>query len=63
MIRMPAEWEPQRAVWLAWPHDVFGRGYCVKLEGTYIQLVEMMKASQIVRIVVLNQQHQEHIEQ
>lgn len=63
MIRMPAEWEPQRAVWIAWPHDLFWLGYCMKLEGTYLRLVELMKTSQIVVIVVPNQQYQDHVEQ
>ncbi len=61
MIRMPAEWEPQKAVWIAWPHDMFERGYCMKLEGTYLRLVQLMKTSQIVRIIVPNQQYQEHV--
>lgn len=62
MIRMPAEWEKQEAVWVAWPHNLFWPGYSLKLEGTYLRLIEIMKASQIVRIIVPDKFCQWHIE-
>jgi len=32
--RIPAEWEPHEAVWLAWPHDTISFGSLSELEGT-----------------------------
>lgn len=63
MIRMPAEWERQGAVWIAWPHNLFWPGYRMKLEGTYLRMVELMKTSQIVRIIVPNQLYKKQISQ
>ena len=39
-LRFPAEWEPQSAVLLAWPHE--GTDWAPRLEGverTYVALV------------------------
>ncbi|MBI4778979.1 agmatine deiminase family protein [Candidatus Falkowbacteria bacterium] len=60
---MPAEWEKQRAVWIAWPHECKSKGYAMKLEGTYLRLVELMQTGQIVQIVVPSRRYREHIEQ
>lgn len=61
-VRMPAEWEKQQAVWISWPHDYFWPGYSLKLEGTYLRLIELMKTSQSVHIIIPNEQYQRHIE-
>jgi len=61
-VRMPAEWEKQQAVWIAWPHDYFWPGYSMKLEGTYLRLIELMKTSQSVHIIIPDKQYQLHIE-
>ena len=37
--RMPAEWEPHAATWLAWPHNV----------GTWPEQLEQVKAIYFVR--------------
>ncbi|MFH1236503.1 MAG: agmatine deiminase family protein [Parcubacteria group bacterium] len=62
-VRMPAEWEKQQAVWISWPHDFFWPGYSLKLEGTYLRLIELMKTSQSVQILIPNKNYENHVEQ
>lgn len=53
---MPAEWEPQKATWLAWPHneddwpDRFG-----PIPWAYVEFIRTIAAAQKVRLVVKNQ--------
>ncbi len=53
--RLPAEWEPQDAILLAWPHA--GTDWAVNLadvEATYVALVDAITKSQRVVLVVAN---------
>lgn len=60
--RIPAEWEEQKSVWLAWPHDNLCRGYLAKLNQMYLHLTEIMRRDQLVRIAVAGPKAQESIE-
>ena len=39
--RMPAEWEPQEAVWLSWPHNelTWPAGMLAEVERSYIEII------------------------
>ena len=52
--RMPAEWEPQEAVWLSWPHNelTWPDGMLANVEGTYIQVIEALHAGQKINLLV-----------
>ncbi len=52
-FRMPAEWEPQEAVWLAWPHnaETFGK-YLDEVQTTYIELIKVISPAQHVHLCV-----------
>ncbi len=51
--RLPAEWEPQAAVWLAWPASVAdwpGKGGAIP--WVFAELVRHLAESQVVRLIV-----------
>ena len=50
-LRWPAEWEPQDAVWISWPHrqDLWNGGLS-QLSATYAQLVAALSPYAVVRI-------------
>ena len=61
--RMPAEWEEQEAVWIAWPHnEITWPGMLKDVEETYVRFVEAMHEGQIVRILVNDVNEQARIE-
>jgi agmatine deiminase len=52
-FRMPAEWEPQTAIWLSWPHnldtwDVF----LAKVRQTYVQIIQALHTDQKIHLLV-----------
>ena len=50
-LRWPAEWEPQSAVWLSWPHrDDLWRGGLHELHAAYARLVAAISPFAEVRI-------------
>ncbi|MCA9088309.1 MAG: agmatine deiminase family protein [Planctomycetaceae bacterium] len=55
-FRMPAEWEPQEAVWLSWPHkqeswpDAFA-----PVPGVFVELARNIALSELVRINVADE--------
>lgn len=50
-LRWPAEWEPQEAVWLSWPHrDDLWQGGLRELTGHYARLVAAISPFAEVRI-------------
>ena len=63
-LRVPGEWEPHRAVWLAWPHDqttfgalnekdeVLNPERLEKVESTVREIVEALSGSELVRLLV-----------
>ncbi len=53
--RMPAEWEPHAATWLAWPHNAEtwpGAGTLAAVEQTYLEIVAALVAGESVHILV-----------
>ena len=52
--RMPAEWEPQEAVWLAWPHNVltWPDGMLSKVEASYVQIIDALHLGQKIKLLV-----------
>ena len=54
-FRMPAEWAPQEAVWLAWPHntETFGK-YLPEVQKVYLELMRVVSSGQNVQLCVRN---------
>jgi agmatine deiminase len=52
--RMPAEWEPQDAVWLAWPHnpDTWRGDHLRGVRDTYIETIAALAGGQRVCLLV-----------
>jgi agmatine deiminase len=61
--RMPAEWEPQEAVWLQWPAEEMRpySGYHLKLESTWLAMTRAMQPYVEVRIVLKDEQSRERL--
>lgn len=50
-LRWPAEWEPQDAVWISWPHrEDLWQGGLQELMGSYVQLAAAIAGEAEVRI-------------
>ena len=63
LLRLPAEWEPQSAVLIAWPHA--GTDWAerlVEVEATYIALVRAASRFQPLLIVVADAALRAHVE-
>jgi agmatine deiminase len=54
--RMPAEWEPQEAIWLTWPHNelTWPDGMLADVERTYVQIIEALYPGQKIKLLVKN---------
>ncbi|MEP7184668.1 MAG: agmatine deiminase family protein [Rhodanobacter sp.] len=62
-LRLPAEWEPQSAVLIAWPHA--GTDWAERLaavETTYLALAAAVTRFQALVIVVANQALEDHVD-
>lgn len=58
--RMPAEWEPQEAMWLAWPYNLeTWEGHLEGTEEAYVRMIEALAPHQTVHLLVPNAQVQE----
>lgn len=55
-FRMPAEWEPQEAIWLSWPHnrDTWP-GAFEPVPGVFTEITREIAESQLVRINIADQ--------
>ena len=62
---MPAEWEKNSAVWLAWPHDpiTFPGGRLEKVENIYVEIIKNIHTSDDVELLVLNAEMKTKAEQ
>lgn len=51
-IRMPAEWEPHRATWIAWPHEVtdWPHKFCC-IDWVYAEIVRHLARAEQVEIL------------
>ena len=51
--RLPAEWEPQAGVLLAWPHDQTDwANRLASVEGTYVALVAAVTRFQLPQVIL-----------
>lgn len=59
---MPAEWEPQQAVWFSWPHnrDTWPTGLA-ETEGTLVKAVREIARHQEVLVNVQDARHASHV--
>src|SRR5438045_4810370 len=54
-FRMPAEWEPHAATWIAWPHersDWPGPGKLEAVRWAYGEVIRHLAPGEIVRMLV-----------
>ena len=54
-FRMPAEWEPHAATWLAWPHersDWPGPGKLEAVRWVYTEIIRHLVSGERVRLLV-----------
>src|SRR5437763_776301 len=51
---MPAEWEPQEAVWLTWPHNelTWPDGMLADVERAYIEFIRPLHTAQKIKLLV-----------
>ena len=51
---MPAEWEPQEAIWLAWPHNevTWPNGMRARVEAAYIEIIRALHTHQKIKLLV-----------
>jgi agmatine deiminase len=51
---MPAEWEPQEAVWLAWPHNelTWPDGMLAEVERSYIEIIRALHTGQKIKLLI-----------
>jgi agmatine deiminase len=57
-FRMPAEWEPQEAIWLTWPHNelTWPAGMLEEVRVTYVSIIHAVHTHQAVRLLVKDEQ-------
>jgi len=59
---MPAEWEPHRATWLAWPHNVRDwPGRFAPIPWVYAQIVRRVAEGETVRLLVKDAAHERQV--
>ncbi|MEO8993107.1 MAG: agmatine deiminase family protein [Rhodanobacter sp.] len=62
LLRLPAEWEPQSAVLIAWPHaDTDWAARLTSVEATYVALAAAITRFQSLLIVVADSALQAHV--
>ncbi len=55
-FRMPGEWVPHTALWLAWPHDeITFPNRIEKVEQKYIEIIKAIHTSEDVKLLVLDE--------
>jgi agmatine deiminase len=58
-FRMPAEWEPHEATWIAWPHNrTDWPGKIVPIHWVYGEIVRKVASGEIGRILVNSKAHE-----
>lgn len=64
LYHMPAEWAPQRSIWLTWPHDRSEwPGKFDAVEWVYAEIIRHISASQQVDLLVQDAIAQEQVQQ
>jgi len=61
-FHMPAEWEAHEGTWLQWPHDDQWPGYQLKLEKSWLEMVDALHEHENVHIIVQDERRGEHVE-
>ncbi len=61
--RMPAEWEPHEATWLAWPKDpvTFPGQMLREVEGIYLQMIRALARGERVSVLVNDPAEEAHV--
>jgi len=60
--RMPAEWEPHEATWLAWPHNATDwPGKFQSIPWLYAEIVRLLAAHERVQLIVENAPTQQRV--
>ncbi len=58
-FRMPAEWEPHEATWLAWPHNLTDwPGKFATIPWVFAEFVRKLTPGEIVRMLVNSKEHE-----
>jgi agmatine deiminase len=60
-FRMPAEWEPHAATWLAWPHNATdwpNKGLMV--EWVFVEIARCLQAGERIRLIVSDAREERH---
>ena len=61
--RMPAEWEPHEATWLAWPHnEETWPGKSKQIEEVYLQMIEALLPGEKVHLLVNDEKERDQVE-
>lgn len=59
-FRLPAEWEPHEATWLAWPHNASDwQGKLAAIHWVYAEIVRKLARVERIRILVQSQAHED----
>ena len=58
---MPAEWEPHEGTWLQWPQDKVYRGYEMKLERIWLNMVDALHDHEKVHMIVNTESQRDHV--
>jgi agmatine deiminase len=59
--QMPAEWGRHAGTWLNWPHQNTLKGYQIRLESIWLQIVQELQEHEHVHIVAYDEGHRDHI--
>ncbi len=64
-FRMPAEWEPQSAVWLSWPHNpnTWPGQDMAAVESVYVAMIRALHSGQTVNLLVNDRLAAERVSQ
>src|SRR5437773_3416328 len=62
---MPAEWEPQEAVWLTWPHNelTWPGGMLGEVEQSYIEIIRALHTAQKIKLLIKNSESEARVRQ
>ena len=59
IYRMPAEWEPQKSTWIAWPHNQKDwPGKFTEIPWVFSKIITELSKVQLVNILVKDKSHQ-----
>lgn len=62
-LRMPAEWEPHEAMWIAWPYDEISFPDLAKVEAAIVAVIQAISVTERVELLVLSEAMQRRAEQ